>query len=915
MSKLSRKAFAVEQMRNDEGVIASPKIRLPQPSDVAKLDSEHFLPLEESDYLMRVLGGTPYATYVTDGPEAMQSVIYDGYAHTDGSRWKSFFAFWREQRGHVFLVPEESEVVDLTGIGVHAEVTGVGVITKIGKGANRVFSPQLVTWGNEVSYNKVDDIAVVRLDLDSVDLTDEDKEISVRYVPLEGMTDEQKALADGTALVSEKAVRLLGLNIDPKRNEPLEITVGMAWRFTLLSRAFAKGHIQFKPELDVDLVVYGPKPYLSSDQFFFGNMGALHVGDPSTDRQAFINFGFHRDGLAYELAVKYIRQVWDKSKDEMGMRQLFRAHADLAKTWLLPKALMYGISFLRYPALFRRVVSYLAGDTSKVFQTTKRQRIPMDSVASYGYVLTDLSVFDSEGGIHPEWSLIPEGHMGFPDLKGGLEVAVYRQPSGHSNEHVIMTISSNPAFKPYAGRGICLVGRGADKMLGRLGGADLDDALVIVHDKVWVAAFKTLRKYPETKKLSEEVVEVSDDDASLYESGEVMFVQETTDVINQLNQNGGSVPYGYEHVRWQIEMSEGNRTGLGSAVIYGMFDMLLSDPDHKASMLADLESKGEMEAYQWLVNYEEWQAAKLMTNLETVIDGTVKDPTLLKALAPELSHIRTWHEECRVYPESMQNKIPAWKVKLGDYALAKSLMCRTLDRIKDVQRNLLDAFSKKEYEMVVPADVSLRGAYPLNRKVKAFVGGEYRKDADNRWVRLDSEALSIKDVWAQEWERVRQLDLDVNESRKVVLEKVQDMVKGFNDLTMEAISVELYYLTYNRYLLGPRTDPFTGERRNFNDALLWSPVFADHFIMALRKARLTGLYLPVDLFPEFRRSLLSTNVVVEVRDHVVYMAGKDGAFTVQVGAMFDQSYNGKFTMYSGLVEFRKPQPICLPVKR
>src|SRR6202040_337782 len=112
-------------------------------------------------------------------------------------------------------------------------------------------------------------------------------------------------------------------------------------------------------------------------------------------------------------------------------------------------------------------------------------------------------------------------------------------------------------------------------------------------------------------------------------------------------QEAGYVAYANRHVSLQIDMARHSRAGIGPVVNYGIADMLLSDPDHKASMIADLLSKGTEQAdlaAEWLEDRTPYQAALYMTNLEIVIDGNVKDSTLLRRLGDVNGAIKAFHK-------------------------------------------------------------------------------------------------------------------------------------------------------------------------------------------------------------------------------------------------------------------------------
>lgn len=934
MNPKSRKAFVVEVVEGAR------RYRLPYPGTGKMFADEFFSPLEESPYLASKLGGVSYITYTTDDEDDFETVGFNGYTHTDGSRWKQFFGFWKERKGHSFMVPEAALIGNgLDFIGITAIIDEVGKITKAAKGVNRIFNPLPygveAIWGKELNYYPVDNMSLVRLNISGVDLTEEDKELYVKYVPLDDMTSEQKALGDGAILVSEKAVRRLGLSVIPKTGETLEVELGMAWHGVTVGtpRAFGKGHAMYVPDLEVDIVIFGPKLYIRTEDFYFGHLGALHVGDPHTDRQAFVNFGFHRSGLADDLALKFMKQVMAASKNEMELRRLFLRHAkalgvesDTVETWILEDALRYGVSYLRFPSLFRRVVNYLAGPDSKVFQCVSDARIPMDEVAQYAYVLPDPKVFDSEGGIHSEWSLIPDGYLVLPDLRSGTKVQVYRQPSETSNAHYALTIFYKPYYKGFAGRGICLLGRGADKVLQRLGGGDLDDQFMVVFDPIWVKAFEPwsesnpngLRTYPETEKLSDSAMP---DEDSLY-TGEQDFFSTADEILAEIEKHRlekqEGVPYGMKHVSWQLEMAKKNRaTSLGVAVNAGMLDMLLSDPDHQQSMLEDLESREEWDAAEWLRNYEPYQFRKVMTNLERVIDGAVKDPTLRRGLDEDLGRIRQWHERCMVYPTCMaskeNNKIPIYKMEMGDFVLANSLMCKCLAKIDKWRLALLKEFKLAEWRIASRADNALQTVYKRNPEVSKLVSGDKRL-IGGVWTNMDPGFVDLKSLWRDEWSRVRTNNLDFRVEYPVVCEAISARVRGASTRQMRVIAAELYYRTYTKdyFIFEPGKDPVTGEVVYFRDSLLWSPVFAKHFINALRTAGLTGYYAQADIYPKYR-ALLHIDKTIVVKNRLIYVVDDAGTYTVNVGYIPEgKAPDGMYTMYSGLIEFLKAQPICLP---
>lgn len=919
----SRKIFTFEYINGE------PRVRVRVPETAEKYDpTSHFLWFEESDYLSKALKGVHYSTFLTDDREEMENMMQNGYLDAHSVAWIPFFAYWKDQKGRAFMVPENSGIEDLRDIGVHTFMKSPADFMKVGKYVNRLLAalPKNASssdasygiWGNEIpdSWDADEKMCLILVDSsvphlkesDTGYLDEEARTLSVKYVDLKTLSTEAKALVDGCIVVSDKAVRVLQLSNEPR--------LGMAWRGTFgTPRGLGKGHMLYKNDMDVDVVIYGPKEIVKTDRFFFGSMGELHAGTPHTDRQAVINFHFHQDNLLVDLAKTYMRSIIAASKDEPSLRRLLLRytsdlkHSDMGQDeWILRKALAYGVSFLRFPALFRRVVRYLM---TKVLQADQRARIPMDTIANYGYVLPDPNVIDSEGNVHPERG-VPEGTIIFPDVAPGTRVVCYRQPSENTNAWVSLKVISRPEYKPFAGRGICLLGQGAAEVLGRLGGGDMDDQFVIVHDPKWVEHFHNMPKYPETEKLSAELSQEEEDQYNQEQSELNAFTEELLSDIQDRNLRH----YTIRHVSWQIELSKNARAGIGPVVNYGMMDMLLSDEAHKASMLEYLQ-KHHPEQAEWLANREPYQAALLMTNLEIVIDSSVKDPTLRRKLGDVSGIISGFHKECQVYPSSMvPSRIPLSKLEANDFVSAPSLTCKALETIKQLRDRLADIFVEREWSLVTPGDKDLRVAYPFESEIGALVRGRWKR-IDGEWTRIDNEGDSLMDKWAQFWRGFMSSESAGSETSqrnayKRVTQLLREETQAYDDDYMRRLAVEIYFQTYRTYQSAPRVDD-KGRTRNYNDGLLWNPVFANHFIDALRYAKLSGYYVAADIFPWFRRRLMSITTVITLRNRVVFIQGPDDAFTISVGmVMKGKAPDGKYRMDGGLIEIRRPQAVCLP---
>jgi hypothetical protein len=898
--KQSSKMFAIEITTNRRTKGLESRVRTLVSSEERYDPDKHFLAIEESDYLNDVLGGVPYATYKTDSQETFEHFLTFGYKDAAGVVWRQFFAYWKEQEGRAFMAPEDAGITDQRKVGVITDKKTASESLKIGKYVNRLFTnypkPEYggtgPIWGHEIDWIDDEQTALVQVEPHG-DLTLEDCELSIRYVDLKMLDAEQKALVDGCIAVSEKAVIALHLSNEPK--------LGLAWRVTIATqRGFGKGHMVYVPHLKHDIVIYGPKTVVKTDRFFFGNMGRLHVSKPKTDFQSFVNFRFDRDNMALDLAREYMKTVIASSQDEARLRSLLLTHVgdgpDVEHgedAWVLRHALRHGISFRAFPGLFRRVIRYLAGQGSPVFQCDEKARIPMDTIADYGYVLPDIRVIDSEGDIQPQFG-IPSGTIVCPDMIPGTKIIAYRQPSEHSNAWVELTVVDVPELHDFVGKGVCMLGREAQKVLSVLGGGDMDDMFVLVYDPKWVAAFHTLPKYPTTEKLVAETAESE--------------IPANDEFFAGLPMAEHSATYSIRDVHNQIEMAKNARAGIGPVVNFGMIDMLLSDPDQKAAMLSDLSADPANSL--WLEERTPWQAANYMTNLEIVIDGNVKDSTLLRKLGDVSGTISRFHKNCRVYPVSMANRIPFRRSQLEDYVLARSLTCRALEDIRKMRDRMLNILIDFEWKVARPADKVLqRLGYPYEKEIHVFVAGDW-KYIDRRYTRM-SDAPFLEETWAKLWKEEMAYQRDHTEAYQRICNELADKLRNLDDEMMEKIAVHIYYNKYRKYEAGAKVD-VNNNLRHYNDGLLWSPVFNRHFIRALIKAGVTGYYKAVDFVPQLKRRFKDIDISVQVRTHSIYVGGDEGEYSRLIGFVWGYSPDGTYRMNSGIIEFIQPQPICLP---
>jgi hypothetical protein len=701
-------------------------------------------------------------------------------------------------------------------------------------------------------------------------------ELTIKWVDLHGLSPEDKALVDGHIAFGPLAPVKLNLSEDSRLGDIFGVVTVATPRY------LGKGNGQVIPWLDYDLVIYGGKKLVTTEKFYFNCTGKPHVGEVKTDPQAFVNFGFHNHGLALAAARKFMLEVRDAAKDEVRLRRLFLKHSKRndqddsldVEGWILRKALVYGVSINRFPGLFRRVVRYLM----KRVMECEEGRIPMGDIALYGYVIPDPYAIQRDGMPNSELCRIGENEICVPDLKSGTEVEVYRQPSENSNAHYHLTNVVNDGYRRFKHRGICILGKGAMSVLGRLGGGDMDDSFVIVHDPNWVANFQGLQ-YPETEKLSHTAKPVE----ALY-ADDPFFAEMCGEEISA----GGPMRYTTRHFSYQIEMARQASAGIGPVVNACLIDLLLSEPENKLSLIEDLMATkspaGEARA-EWLLTRPDYQMALFATNLELIIDGNVKDTSLLVALGNVSKQLKDFHLTTQVYPVSMRNRIPESKQKKADYVFAKSLYCKTLETIAMLRDQLMESFKEHEWFIAAPADAEVLELYPADKEIKTVV-----KD--------------LRTIWREMWEIAFSQGL-VDSDRENTYRKIELLIEGelaqYPPQIHREIAVELYRQTYRMKHPAAKLDETTGHRRNFPDGLLWTNMIGNTLIDVFREAQVAGLYLPIEL-DRYYKGIYDQAVEVKVVDTCVFRHLDNALLGFSA-----KCPNGNYLMDGGLICVRAAQ--------
>lgn len=900
--------------------------------------------------------------------DTMSDVIKNGIIY-NGEAWKVLFGYQRDDHAKAFMVRKTSKLNDLRGIGIYLEVPDLVKCLKAGKYLNRVVAP-VDTFFFALPLPGFDEESKI-----GTFQMPNGQKFTVRYDDMVGDSAQVKAEKDGAASMSPRFARLANLKFNAK--------LGDAWQYTLTSpRGTGKGHVQCIPWLDVDFVIYGTKTMLMTTLLYFSTFGKLKSGMPRTDIQSWDNFRYERPGMADFLGKALRQEIWDSVTNEDKMRRLLLKYIDIKDedvsyynqadmpvnfdNWLLKEALIKGVSILCHPGLFRRAYRYLLNTVMQM----ERGRIPMTSVARTGYVLFDPYRVDNMGRFTRP-GFIGENECVFPDVPAGVEVVGYRQPNENPNAHWFMTVVYNKRYARFAGTGIILIGAGADKALGRLGGGDMDDKLIVIFDKYWVSMFHALDRYPETAKIDKEGAT----------SGKGMYDKDD-EYLGYMQQSGiDNKWYNMSHFTYQI----GKQTtiGIGPVVNMNMIDHRLSHPLDKAFIMKQLDDLiafhtkvGNTDRVLNLQIKKAWyearipyQMAKLATNLELVIDGNVLDANILRQLGNLSAMFTQFHvgierneqgellrvpvediglDGTLIYPniatmgKNNSSRIPRIKREKNDFVILKSLMCQSLEDMTKKREMFKEALARMEWVMVKPYDEIFDVLAPVDYDTQILAGtlgtgpkGRFDKEVDQP---------GYIQVWNNAWKpiiekgeinKITEIDGVKYTSYQLVenicsawLDKLARTPATVNRIT-EDISIELYRNEY------PTTFPdapvwedgeSAGKRKSYPDGKLWTKRMGNSLLMKFnrmlvmdlktKKSRpLTGLYVPVQLEREVMFDLSASSIQVYVGEGGLVFRKSTGKWigTVPVDVT-KEGVEGEYTMNGGMICLREPHKALLPVK-
>jgi hypothetical protein len=452
-------------------------IRKLQPADTVYNPVIHFQARETSTFLDSVMPcDYIQATWGTRDDlsiQAAQEVLVRGISKQTVPGWEleDYQYFVGTCRDHIkaVFIPRRVKLA-LKDIGLDMQAP----FTKSAKYLNRQLAPHLTSkLGDVVGMKALGDCYHL-----SVQLTNGAK-IDVLVRP-------EHKLVEGAHLCNIRGAQLLLGMPDPHVGDCMRITANTPL-------GLAKGHMMVA-DVNYDAILYGLKPGLKFNRFFFGVLSELHISKPFSDFQSLINMLMHSGlELLEEHALTFFEDVMKASEDHDRMRKMFLGFTDLDQDndWIMLEALKRDIDGI-FPGLYRRQAKLLM---DKVYDCGLG-RIPLRSSAVYAYVMPVWDMFEADGSPNPAKSRFKGDCVFTPLINSDQTVAMYRQPNGNPKEHWVTQATPAPYSNRGKGQVVFLGPDMIEKSLEAMGGGDFDDSVILVHNPKLVELFGRLPEYP-----------------------------------------------------------------------------------------------------------------------------------------------------------------------------------------------------------------------------------------------------------------------------------------------------------------------------------------------------------------------------------------------------------------------------------
>jgi hypothetical protein len=856
--------------------------------------TRHFQPREVSAFLTENMQ-FDYIQITWDlvesGWEEAEKLITMGLSHetlplfpAELGEWEWFDGTVRDHIKCIF-VPKGLNLVQ-EEIGIHLDLTPKKgkTINQMAatsmKRTNRLYAPTEYAVFGDVVGNKKDEFEVV---LKPYFYKHGVKEETPNNMRLTFRYEDACQGTDGMATFSVRGAQgLCGLE-DPKH--------GDCFRFTCVTPfGMFKGHGMVLDQLEYDAVFYGAKTELTYDKFYFGLLSELHVvGEPNMDFQSLINFFGTGNGLKHVggMMEKFFGKLVDACQDPNKFTRMMLEVLDKnpETDWVRALATGLGMDAI-FPGLIR--------SDFKMFEPAMNKAnggvVPMSDVAVRRYIMPSPYTFDPKGHYCPELDRLSGRSMFTSGVPYG-EVAMYRQPNGNTNEHVICNVVKTPFRNLGRGQIVYLSADLIPEALPAMGGGDFDDPVIIVYDQRVVEHFKTLARYP------------------VVDTKEVIHLQSerNTKYMDRIRNRIDPIKWGKRHLLKQINDAK-NATGIGVIVNAGMLDTQLTNG--KEDMLEDLSlqidaiasdpTKDDMraelvECYTWLEKRPDFMLRDIMSNLESRIDrikmlggsGMSEDEKLIEAM----------YEDTRVFPKCWtiggfmgMGRIPD-RIAKTNPIVAKTSLCKLLDEVKQEIDAVHEAFKEMEWLMVKPLPNELLTHYKeqlRNKDLREFV-------------------TSMREWWFEKWEEARAngWTSSTEGMKKVYKELEEELLGSLEDSEfagdVDAVAVELARRIYKTVHPTAPLDEF-GKTKHVGDGLLWTKTLGHAFLRALENAGLTGRVEPVSLYPQ-ARDVRPFTVKVKVVNGIVQ--NHDDGRVLGTSLKLE---DGEYTMSNGVITIRPAHP-------
>jgi hypothetical protein len=836
--------------------------------------------------------------------------------------WKFLYGSWVD-KGIMYAIQADSSINSLDDLGIH--VTDPQKAPKYFKRVAAQY--QYACFGTVSRVEETEFGQIIHGELE------DGTPIRHANYDLDRMTDEQRAICDGTGLI-----RTSFLKNQLKVQDRNLSTYGGKW--TVFDPAgVSKGYVHAHDDLEYDMVSYDAKKALVFDEFFVGILGALKPGlDFYSDLQSMANFELYE--YAHSEASNTMKEFIEALKNPESVKgwilsklssyqdnnaailntmddSVAEENKSATEEWMLITALKAGVDIFTEPALFRRVCGHLL---PRVLACEKG-RIPFDRLGVRCDLCPDPHMFDNWGVPTPENSIIPDGTCVAMDVPEG-PVVTYRQPNGMAMEHSQSANFHMRQFAKYGGRRRIFFGRDLITILAPMNGADLDDTACVIHDPAVVKHIRGL-SYPVTEKMILEPVRKR--------SSGVYY-----DALKKVVIGITGASYTGEHFIESMQIARSMSVKLGSVVNDIMLDTL-SSGKHKANMMKHLahmiQAEQDKERKIWLLDRREWlanrpdyQLAYVATNLEAVIDFCVAGKGNPAQFDPLVKMCNDMRAATQVFPMIFakegtgfmgQGRISS-KKKLGiDYVLAPSLLCQALEEVTAERTQFIADLRATEWDCISFVPMAVEELFGSDKTMTIIA-----KRIRQWWTEKIVAAMSLtqpkhrqeaynhvlygnfhKCILSGEGKCPRPCP---NKGKLVGGDEgsgLKQLLEEYDYETRLFIAVEMKRLVHHNPDPSRAIDETTGALRGVPDGIFGNNIMYNYYLAALDQAGLTGKYVQVDLD--------QTSLNNRIKDKILQVIVQDGNVLRKTDDYWlgvVDADNGEYKLVNGMLEVRVPSP-------